>query len=66
MKITANGTAYDTILEACKGERVFSLVIRDGRFIIREECDGCFGFEMNREQVLALADEIRAWASCVP
>jgi len=48
-----------TILAALDDNRIVSVKPRpDGRFQVREECDGYFRGYLTREQLHALADEL--------
>lgn len=53
----------DTVLAALEEAQVFKIVRQDdGRFEIVERCDEWYGAFLTREQMLMLADEIRALA----
>lgn len=50
---------YKTILEALKGERVFSIAKNEtGDFDIEEECDNCFGGTLTKDQMVMLINEL--------
>ena len=54
---------YDSALEAMKREKIFSITKQeDGTFVATEECDEYFACTLNRDQLIQLADEIRALA----
>lgn len=55
----------ETMLEVVSACRVFEIVKHEGKFIIREKCDEYFGVTLTKEQLLALADEIKALANSV-
>lgn len=59
-----NGTeTADTMVEAVKNACVFTVKrMEDGRFRLRERCDRYFRVYLTPEQLLALADELRAMA----
>lgn len=62
---TGSGTTETalTVQEALKDAKVMSVKrLPDGRFRVREECDGYYGAWLTQEQLLALADELRAMA----
>lgn len=50
----------DTVLEVLKGARVLTVKQAPGGFRFRERCDRYYQVVLTREQVLALADELRA------
>ena len=55
------GVDGETLLEALHYARIFSVEKKeDGRFCFRESCDDYFCAILTKEQVLALADELRA------
>ena len=64
--ITTTGTfgiqiRYDSVLEAMDGEQIFSIhKNKDGLFVVTEKCDEYFACTLTRDQLIQLADEIRA------
>jgi len=53
-----------TVLDALEDARVFDVeVTKDGRFRFTENCDYYYHAILTKEQVLLLADELRALAS---
>lgn len=61
---TRDGVTAATMLDALNEARVFKAHKgADGRFVIEESCDHYFCAFLTREQLLALADELRALAS---
>lgn len=54
-------TEYDSMLDLLKGERVMSVVIREGEeaVIVGEECDGYYGVKLTRDQLVELIDELK-------
>lgn len=50
----------DTVLEVLKEARVLTVKQVPGGFRFRERCDRYYQIVLTREQVLALADELRA------
>lgn len=57
------GVSGESLLDALKKAYVFSIEKKaDGRFYIEEECDNYFHATLTRDQVLALAEELRALA----
>jgi hypothetical protein len=68
MKITVTHSIYgpsehDSILGALAAERIFGIEKTEAGFKFTERCDEYFSLNLSREQLLALADEIRALAS---
>jgi len=56
----------ETVLNALNDARVFAVkAIKDGRFRFRERCDDYYRAILTKEQVLLLADELRALANTV-
>ena len=54
----------ETLLDALDKARVFSVTKQEtGLFQIEESCDGYYSAFLTREQLLALADELRALAN---
>jgi hypothetical protein len=52
------------ILRRLEDERVFSVTPMDeGGFYIQEQCDTWFAVELTRDELLALADELKALAA---
>lgn len=59
-----DGVSGKTMLNALREARIFSLYKqKDGRFRVEECCDLYFFAVLTREQLLALADELRALAN---
>lgn len=53
----------DNLLDALENACIFSVTrLDDGRFHFLESCDACYSANLTKEQVLALADELRALA----
>lgn len=53
----------DSILEALDEAGVMSITPHpDGEFSVGESCDGFYSLTLNRDQFLALVDELRALA----
>jgi hypothetical protein len=68
MKIELKDTYYGpaehaSILEALYAERIFSIKKTETGFKLTECCDEFFSLDLTREQLLALADEIRDFAT---
>jgi hypothetical protein len=62
---TRGGIEADTLLAALAKARVLKVTKNaDGSFELEERCDGYFGVRLTRDQVLALAEELRALADC--
>lgn len=60
---TEHGATGKTLLAALAGAGVLSVVrLEDGRFCFHEVCDRWFSANLTKEQVLSLADELRALA----
>jgi hypothetical protein len=58
-----DGASGKTLLDALDEARVFNVSKEEtGRFRIEESCDRYFSAVLTREQLLALADELRALA----
>lgn len=58
-----DGVICKTLLDALREARVFSVTKQEtGRFQIEECCDWYYFAVLTREQLLALADELRALA----
>ena len=58
-----SSTTYDTALEAMDGENIFSIVKQDdGTFELNGTEDYCDRCTLTRDQLIQLADEIRALA----
>lgn len=58
-----DGVSGETLLGALDEARVFNVSKEEtGRFRIEESCDNWFFAVLTREQLLALADELRALA----
>lgn len=56
----------ETVLAALEDARVFAVkATKDGKFRFRERCDDYFSAILTKEQVLLLADELRALANTV-
>jgi hypothetical protein len=55
----------DTMLEIMKECRVFKVLKKGYEFEVIECCDEYFGATLTKEQMLALADEIKALANSV-
>jgi hypothetical protein len=55
----------DTMLEIMKECQVFKVLKKGYEFEVIECCDGYFGVTLTKEQMLALADEIKALANSV-
>ncbi len=55
----------DTMLEIMDECRVFEIVKHDGKFVLCEKCDEYFGVSLTKEQLLALADEMKSLANSV-
>jgi hypothetical protein len=59
-----DGVSGKTLLHALREARIFSLYKQeDGRFRVEECCDWYFFAFLTREQLLTLADELRALAN---
>jgi hypothetical protein len=59
-----DGVSGKTLLNALRNARVFSVTKQEtGRFQIEECCDWYYFAVLTREQLLALADELRALAN---
>lgn len=58
-----DGATGEDLLDALDGARVFSVKkLDDGRFCFEESCDQYFSANLTKDQVLALAEELRAMA----
>lgn len=57
---TIGDVTADTVLCLLKGAQVLTVKQVPGGFRFRERCDRYFQIVLTREQVLALADELRA------
>lgn len=55
----------DTMLEIMSECRVFEIDKHDGKFVIWEKCDEYFCVSLTKEQLLALADEMKVLANSV-
>lgn len=54
---------FETVLDAALNSRVFSVrANEDGTFEVREECDDYYHITLTKEQLIALADELRSLA----
>lgn len=62
MKIKIEDTDYESILDALSDERVLTLSKAGEAFELTEACDSYFTVTLTKEQLIALADEIRAKA----
>lgn len=63
-KGNGHSASGETLLAALEDARVFNVSkTDDGRFEFEESCDNYFGAFLTKEQVLALAEELRALAS---
>lgn len=57
----------DNLLEALSSAAIFDVERSvDGRFYFSDGAEGCFGATLTRDQVLALADELRDLAISGP
>ena len=52
----------DSMLEVMRKSGIFSIDAVEDRFIVTEECDQWLSVTITREQLLALADELRMLA----
>ena len=59
-------TAFDSILDALKEARIFSIEKTGSVFVIGDEVDECFHLELTKDQLLSLADEISELARSMP
>lgn len=50
----------ESVLAALSDARIFSIDPEDGQFCFTEGCDSYFSAKLTRDQVLLLADELRA------
>ena len=58
-----SSTTYDTALEAMDGENIFNIFKQDdGTFELNGTADYCDRCTLTRDQLIQLADEIRALA----
>lgn len=57
------GVSGKNLLDALDEARVFNVTkLDDGRFCFEESCDRYFSANLTKDQVLALAEELRALA----
>jgi len=57
------GQSGKNMLDALDGARVFNVEkLDDGRFCFQESCDRYFSANLTKDQVLELAEELRALA----
>jgi len=55
------GVEFESLLDALAQSRVFSIEkTPDGKYCFIDEVDSCFGIDLSRDEVLALADELIA------
>lgn len=55
---------YETVLDALHDFRVVSVRgNKDGTFTVCEECDDYYSITLTKEQLIALADELRSLAN---
>ncbi len=70
IQIEARGCTVsgDTVLEALEKAEIFKVTpLRDGRFLVNELCDEYFIAYLTKDQLLALAEELRVmacWHDC--